>query len=54
MIKLRRDQDLSRVPRLIEENATLTAQNKQLLEELEIVIWWRDVMEDGHDSREIL
>ena len=42
------------MPRLIEENANLTAQNKQLLDELEIVNWYREVMDGGLNSRELL
>ena len=42
------------MPRLIEENGKLNAQVKQLLAELEIVNWYKDAVDDGIDSREIL
>ena len=54
VIQLRREEDSERVPRLIEENANLTAQNKQLLDELEIVNWYREVIDGGVNSREVL
>ena len=54
VIQLRREEDSERVPRLIEENANLSAQNKQLLDELEIVNWYREVIDGGVNSREVL
>ena len=53
-LQLQRELEQQRIPRLIEENGKLSAQVKQLLAELEIVHWYKDALDDGIDSREIL
>ena len=44
----------NRLPRIERDNEMLIEQNEQLINEFEIVEWYIEVLEGGHNSKELL